>query len=162
VQAGAEHERRARLHDVELLPGDIADGRPQPARVLQPDAGEHLDGGRDHVGRVEAAAEPGLDHRRLDAPRRHLGVGSGGERLELGHVVVGLGGAIDLLRGSARALHRGPELLGGEVDVVDPDPLAEGDQVRRGVGPGEQPVRPQDLRDHPRRRGLSVRADDVQ
>ena len=67
VQVGSEHQRPALLDDRELLAGDVGDRRAQPARVLEADAGQHLDARRDHVGGVVAAAEPGLDHRHLDA-----------------------------------------------------------------------------------------------
>ena len=71
-QVGAEHERRARPHDRELLLGDVRDRRPQPARVLEPDVGEHRHLRVDHAGGVVAAAEPGLDHRHLHLPLGHL------------------------------------------------------------------------------------------
>ena len=54
----------------------------------RPDDGEHLDLRRDHVGRVVAPAEPGLDHRDLHPAPGQLVVGGGGERLELRHAVV--------------------------------------------------------------------------
>ena len=62
------------------------------------------------------------------------------------------------MRGAA---DRGAELDRRQVPVVDPDPLAERDQVRRQVGAGPQAVVGQDRGDHPRRRGLAVGADDV-
>ena len=61
---------------------------PEPARVLEPDAGEHLHLRRDHVGGVVAPAEPRLDHRHLHPARGQLVVGGGGQRLELGDAVV--------------------------------------------------------------------------
>jgi hypothetical protein len=58
------------------LPGsDVGDRRAEPAGVLEPDAREHLDLRRDHVGGVEAAAQAYLkainkavveDQRRLE------------------------------------------------------------------------------------------------
>ena len=46
VHARPEHERPPGLHDVELLARDRGDRRAQPARVLEPDAGQHLDASR--------------------------------------------------------------------------------------------------------------------
>ena len=78
----------ARLDDVELLARDVGDRRSQPAGVLEPDAGQHLHLRGDHVGGVVAAAEAGLDHRHLDLASRQLGVGRGGQHLELRDPVV--------------------------------------------------------------------------
>ena len=51
--------------------------------MLEADVGEQDDARVDHVRRVVAAPEPGLDDRRLDAPRGELGECSGRDRLEL-------------------------------------------------------------------------------
>ena len=48
------------------------------------DVREHDDAGREHVRRVVAPAEAGLDDRRVDRARGELGEGRGGEHLELG------------------------------------------------------------------------------
>ena len=85
--------------------GDVGDRRPQPPGVLEPDAGQHLHAGGDHVGGVVAAAQPGLDHRDLDPTIGQLPVGGSGQRLELGHPVVGPQRAIDELGGVGGALH---------------------------------------------------------
>ena len=67
MQPGTEHERPAVLHNGQLLRRDVADRRAQPARVFEPDAGQDLDLGRDHVGGVVASPQTGLDHRHLDS-----------------------------------------------------------------------------------------------
>ena len=41
-EVAADHERRRRPHDGELLARDVAQRRAEPARVLEPDVGEHL------------------------------------------------------------------------------------------------------------------------
>ena len=129
--------------------------------MFQADAGQHRDRGGDHVGRVVASAETRLDHRHLHLLAGQLGVGGRGQRLELRHLVVGLGVAVDQRRRPAGAADRGPELRLGDVVAVDADPLGERLQVRRQVGAGPPAVLRQDLRDHPRRRGLAVGADHV-
>ena len=66
MQAVPEHERRAAAGRRRASRRrSSADRRPEPARVLEPDARQHLHLRRDHVGGVVAAAEPGLDHRHL-------------------------------------------------------------------------------------------------
>ena len=129
--------------------------------MLEAHSGEHLDPGRDHVRRVVAPAQPGLDHRHLDAAARQLAVRGGGQRLELGHAVVLVERAIDHPRRMRRALDRRRERGAVERALAHLDPLREGAQVRRRVGPGAEPVTLQDRRDHPRRRRLAVRPDDV-
>ncbi len=116
VEVGRDDERGVVADDGELLGGDVGDRRAEPARVLEPDAGQHLDLRRDHVGRVIAAAEARLDHRDLDLAGRELVEGGRGDRLELGHAVVGVpgggvdpGGALDQRGGLGRALDRGGE-----------------------------------------------------
>ena len=128
-------------HDGELLARDVGDRRPEPARVLEPDVGEHLHRATAmHVGGVVAAAEAGLDHGDLDAAAGQLGERGGGERLELRHAVVGLERAVDLGRGRVRrALHGGGERV--RVEVVRRRSRmrsANVDQVRRQVGAGAQ------------------------
>ena len=124
------HERRMVAHHVELLARDVGDRRPEPARVLEADRGEHLDLRGDHVGRVVAPAEPGLDHRHLHAAPRELVVRGGRESLELGHAVVLGGGPVHERRRMRHARDSG-----GEVGVCDRllphlDPFRERTQVR--------------------------------
>jgi hypothetical protein len=129
--------------------------------VLEPDAGEHLHARGDHAGGVVAAAEPGLDHRDLDLAARQLVVGRRGERLELGHAVVGLGGAVHERRRVRRALDRGREVLLRDGLLPHLDPLAERAQVRRGVAAGAQAVAGEDRGGEAGGRRLAVRADHV-
>ena len=125
MEAGAEHERRALLHHIQLLGGDVGDRRAQPSRVLEPDAGQHLHLRRDHVGRVVATAETGLDHRCPDSPARQLRVGGRRQGLELSHAVIARERVIDELRCVRGALHGRREGRRLEVLIIDPDPLRE-------------------------------------
>ena len=95
----AAHQRARRPHDGELLARDVAQRRAEPARVLEPDVGEHLHARVDDVGGVVAAAEAGLDDGGVDAAAGQLGVGGGGQRLELRDAVVVLERPVDLGRG---------------------------------------------------------------
>jgi len=61
VDPGAQDQRRAGAHDVELLARYVLDGRPEVARVLEPDVGQHGNGGVKDVGGVVAPAEAGLE-----------------------------------------------------------------------------------------------------
>ena len=82
----------------------------------------------EHVGRVQPAAEPGLDDRDLDACRRELG-----ERRRRQHLELRRAGP---LGGRPDALER---LLEVGVLAVDLDPLAPAGDVRRGVRAHAQP-----------------------
>ena len=88
-------------------------------------------GGAEHVGRVVAAAEAGLDHRDLDLAARQLVERGGGHELELRHAVALLERAVDLRGRRGGALHGGAERVAVQVLVADPDPLGEARQVRR-------------------------------
>ena len=94
---------------------------------------------------------------------RQLGVGGGGQRLELRDAVVVGSSVRSTERGGVRgALRRRRRTrVGSRSRVVDADALGERDEVRRQVGAGAQAVALQDRGDHPHRRGLAVRADDV-
>ena len=132
----------------------------QPLGVVQTDRGDHTGVGLQHVGRVLGAAEPDLDDRHVD--RR---VGERGQRHRRGQVEIG---QRLLAPRSSRKLARPArppvdldERLLVDRRAVDADPFAHRLQVRAGVAPGAQPVRPQQRVDHPGRRGLAVRAGQV-
>ncbi len=127
--------------------------------MLEADVGQHRHGRLHDARRVVAAAETGLDRRDIDALARHLPERGGGEQFELRHVIVLRERAVDLPRGVVGARDRGREGLRAEHAPVDQDPFAVGDQVRRGVGAGAQAVTLQDRGQHPRGRGLAVRAE---
>ena len=158
---GADHQGRLVAQHGELLGRDLDLGLAEVLRVLEADRGQHGHPRGDHVGRVEAAAEPGLDHRDLD-PRR----GEGDERgrrvgLELGHRLALVEGPVDDLDRLRDPLGRGAEGLLGELGAADADPLAPAAVVRRQVGAGADPVRLQQRRGDLGHRGLAVGADDV-
>ena len=69
--------------------------------------------------------------------------------------------AIDLGGGGRGALHGGAEGVGREVLVADPDPLGEGDQVRREVGAGAHAVGLEQRGGHADGRALAVGPHDV-
>ena len=112
------------------------------------DVREDDDAGVEHVRRVVAAAEPGLDDGDVDPARRELGERSRREHLELRRS----GG----VRADAR--ERGVEVC---VCAVDLDPLRPAAHVRRHVRADVEPLGPEQLRSQERRRRLPVRADDV-
>ena len=78
--------------------------------MLEPDVGEHDDGRAEHVGRVPAAAQAGLDDGDVDLAAGELGEGGGGQQLELGYAVALGRGPVDLRRGRRGALDRGGEV----------------------------------------------------
>jgi hypothetical protein len=126
----ADDERPVVVHDRELLLRDVRERRPEPARVLEAHRGQDLHLRGDHVRGVEAAPQAGLDHDDLDPAAGELVVRGRGQRLELGHVVVGLGGAVDQLGRLGRAAHRRGEVALRDRLLPHLDPLAERAQVR--------------------------------
>ncbi len=69
--------------------------------------------------------------------------------------------AIDELGRAARPARGGREPIFRDVVAADADALRERDEVRREVGARAHAVLVQQRGDHPHRRGLAVRADDV-
>ncbi len=145
-----------RLHDRELLLGDVLERRPEPAGVLQPDVREHRDARPDHAGRVIAATKPCLDDRDVDLPAGHLPQGSGCQKFELGHVIILGERSVHALGRPRRARDRRSECVGIDLACVDEHAFAIGDQVGREIGARAQTVAFEDRRGHPRRRGLAV------
>ena len=154
-------ERRVVADHGQLLAGDVFDRGAEPARVLQADRRQDLDLRRDHVRRVVAAAETRLDHGDLDAAARQGVVGSRRQRLELGHLVVAGECPVHELGCVSGTGHGGREGGFGKRPLPHLDSLRERPQMRRGIRAGPQPVPLEDRRDHPDRRGLAVRPDDV-
>jgi hypothetical protein len=148
--------------DGELLGRDLLERVAEPLGVVEADRREDGQLRRDHVRRVEAAAEAGLDHGDLDARLGEGDEGGGGEELELGDralIVRGLavGGDGRLLG----PLERAGERILGDRPAPDPDPLTPVADVRRRVGAGADAVGLEQRRRHQRHRGLAVGADDV-
>jgi hypothetical protein len=139
------------MDDRELLRRDRLSRRAEDVRVLQPHVRQHDDAGRvEHVGRIVAAAEPGLDdgglgdrivERHERRRRQHLELCC---RQPFGH------------RPNGRE-HR----LEVGLDAVDPHALHPRAHVRRQVGADAEAGVAEELLDHARRRRLPVRPDDV-
>src|SRR5439155_1734254 len=91
----------------------------------------------DHVGGVEPSTEPDLDHRHLHAVLREGEEAHQRGQLEEGEPIVAQrpGHAPGDLREQRRGAILGDRL------ARHPDPLAEMEEVRRGVQPGSQPGR---------------------
>ena len=146
------------LHHRELLARDVGDRRAEPARVLEPDVGEHDHVGAEHVGRVVAAAQAGLDHGDLDLAPRQLVERGRGQQLELGDAIA-VAGPVDLRRGRRGALDRGAELR-RPTGRASPTRIRSANVVRCGdrYAPVRTPVRLQQRRREPHGRGLAVGA----
>ncbi len=81
-----QHDDRAGAGDGELLGGDLLARVAEHLGVLEPDVRQQDDARVDHVRRVVAAAEPGLDRSDLRSARGEVGERGRGERLELRRV----------------------------------------------------------------------------
>ena len=95
------------------------------------------------------------------AGARQLPVSGGGQRLELGHAVAGLQRAIDLRGRIGGACDRLGKALLGHGASTDFDPLGPRDEMRGQVGAGPRTCLLEQRSDHPDRRGLAVRPQDV-
>ena len=149
------------LQDGKLLGRDLELGVAEELGVLEPDGGQHGHARGEDVGRVEAAAETGLDHAHLDAGGRE-----GDERgrrvgLELGDRLALVERAVDGLDRLGDALDRRGERLGRDLGAVDLNALAPALVVRREVRAGAHAVCLEQRRHDLRHRGLAVGADDV-
>jgi hypothetical protein len=105
-----------------------------------------------------APADAYLDDRHVDLSAIELPVGQRGQRLEEGRRVAAGAPREGVL------LDRGDELADrrlGDLPAVDPDPLADVVEMRRGVEADRQSGLPEHRLDHPRRRALPVRAGDL-
>ena len=71
------------MDNSKLLGRNLLDRLAEHVGVLEPDVGEQNDARADHVGRVVAPAEPGLDDRDVDMRIGERSEGGGGDRLEL-------------------------------------------------------------------------------
>ncbi len=126
---GADHGANAGLQDAGLFAGDRRDCVAEEGLVVERDRGDRGHRrARDHVGRVEPAAEPGLEQHDIGRDARE---GEEGRRRG------------DLEIGDRRALI-GPLALLQHVEqrvLVDqpsgqPDPLVKAHEMRRGVDMG--------------------------
>ena len=102
-----------------------------------------------------------LDHGDLHSAARELAVRRRGERLELGHPIVLVQGAVHEAGGPGGALHGSREHRAVDRTLAHLDPLGKRAQVRRGVGAGGEAVTLEDRGDHPRGRRLPVGPDHV-
>ncbi len=123
-------DRHAGFDDARLLPGDLCQRVAEQGGVFQAQGGDDRHLRQHHVGGVEPAAEPDLDHRPV-----HAGLLEGEERqhrveIEVGQRPLDRSGVIAFSR---RPEPRGDQLGdGGFADrhAVEPDPLPGGDQMR--------------------------------
>jgi hypothetical protein len=92
--------------------------------VLQADRGDQREDRLADVRGVQPASHPDLDHRQIDLLSREREEGGGGDGLEVGRL---------LRRRPYDPVQIGSEVFLGDAAAVDPDALADGFQVRRGV-----------------------------
>ena len=106
-------------------------------------------GAREHVRRVVAPAEAGLDDRDLDARAGELDERGGGQQLELGHAVALAERAVDLRGGRApRAAPRRANASGSRSSSPTRMRSVNDAQVRRQVGAGAHAVALEDRGGH--------------
>ena len=126
---GADQARDSRAHDPGLLGGDGAQPRAEQLDVLALDPRDHRERRVDRVHRVEAPAEPDLEHRGARAPLRKVL-----ERRQRQPLEVRQPGPRP--QAPAQVPDDLPERLPGDLRAAQPDALADAHQVRRGVQTG--------------------------
>ena len=115
-----------------------------------------LHGRVDHVGRVQAPSEPGLDHGSADVCSVHHEEGDRSQRFKLRQrAQLGLG-QFELGSSRLHKLSGAGKLLRVAGDAVDQHALGERNKVRREVSADAEPVFTEDCRNHPRYRRLAV------
>ncbi len=105
----APASRRGRDHG-ELLARDVGQRRAEPARVLEPDVGEHARrGAASTLVASWRPPRPASTTATSTPLRGQLGERGGGQQLELGDALAARERAVDLGGGGGRALHRRAE-----------------------------------------------------
>ncbi len=159
---------RALLQTFELTQHDVPafdDGRllgedrlargPQHLRVLERDGGDNDHGSREHVRRVQAAAEPGFDAGGRHACPRHGQEGGHGQHLELRRLSQR---RRKTLHGSAHDPHGGAESAFVHGAAQHQHAFGKARDMRRQVRSAAQTVRADERLHIARRRRLAVRA----
>ena len=148
-----------RLDDPGLLARDVSQRWPQFRDVIHPDRADHGDIGSDQVRRV-----PGATHPDLEDPEPHGQIGEiqerqGGQRLEVRDG--GLRPGVHKIEVGRQPFPLVGELLLRDQVAADADALPHGHQMRRHVEARSHPVRARESGGGSGRRGLPVRAGDV-
>lgn len=126
------HARHARLHDPGLFARDLCERVAQDLRVLELDRRDRRNLGRDHVGRVQAPAQPNLDHANVDRLVREIAEAHrGGQFKERGRAEFPL----QSRRGLGDAVQVHAEVRRRHLARADAETLAQVDQVGAGVEP---------------------------
>ncbi len=131
----AQDQGRARLEHRELLGRDLFLGFPQPLGVIQADRGEDRDSRVEHVRRVQATAEPCLDHADFDlgiSERYECGSRRG---FELRYALFPLEALLDLEDHVSDSADCALESLPVDLGATDPHPLGPALGVGRQVRP---------------------------
>ncbi len=118
-------EGHAALGDARLFAGDVEDRMPEPLLMIEAQRGDPGDDRRHHIGRIEAATEPDLDHCGVGGRADEGDKGDRGGQLEEGDRR-GAVGVEDIAQGrdQRRVVDQRP---------VQPDSLVEADEMRRGI-----------------------------
>ena len=141
---------------------DLELGLAEPLGVVEADRGQRGRPRGDHVGRVEAAAEPGLDHGDLDPGRGEGDERGRGRRLELGDRSPSLEPRLD---GRGRVARPARPRRRRRPGPISSPSIRVRSAQRQACGerqaPAAQPGAAEQRRRHRRHRGLAVGADDV-
>ena len=127
--------------------------------MVERDRTDHADVAGDEVRRVPRPAHAHLVDAQPDRPVGEPQVRERRQRLEVRHLLLAL--RVHEQQEREQVLVLGGELLEGHVDAAHREPFGDGLEVRRRVQPGGDAVRARELGDRTRRRGLAVRAGDV-
>ena len=150
-----EQRGHALLEDPGLLAGDLPLRGAEQLGVVEVDGGDDAHERRDHVRRVEAAAQAHLHHRDVHGLLREVRERHRGHQLEERRLLA------ELLRSLGHGAGHLDEVGLADLVAVDGDALADVDEVRAGVGAHRVAGAAQHRRDHRHRAALAVGAGDM-
>ena len=153
--------------DPRLLAGDLRHRPPEILLMLQGNVGDHRHLGPDHVGRVESAAQPHLDHGDVRHPAPKMQERHGGREFKerrMRQAVARRRRGLRREMGRAerlQPLRQRDDLLLSDPLPVHLNPLGEAEQVGRRVQAGPVPRSPEDRGRHGGGGSLAVGPADV-
>ena len=143
-----EHRRHSRFQNARLLPRNGFQALAQKRLVIEIHRSDHAQLGHDHVGRVQAPAQPHFQHRHLHAASAKQQQRHGRHAFEVSRMQIDARLAQQSLRAGVYAIECLRKTFCGNRRTPDRNPFGRLHQVRRREQPRAQPRPPQPGFDH--------------
>ena len=137
----SDDRRHSRLDDMRLVSGNLLDCFAEDFHVIKTDAGDNGQLGLNHVCRIEPSAKTHLDKSNIYSMIPECEKREGGYQFEYGAEITR---GVPSIRNWTKLRMNSGEVIAGEIIAVDPDALADLDEVRRNSGAGSVSGREQD------------------